>query len=59
MKKMSTYHRLKLENKRLKFELRNVIVNPNSVKSMLVIARVWIEDGLEKAAWFGSTKIVK
>lgn len=59
MKKLSWQQKLKNENKALRSELREVVVNPESVWSVEIKARVTLEDNLEKAVWFGSTKISK
>ena len=54
MSKLSSYQKLKQENRKLKKEIRELVVNPESSKSKLIATRVDLEAQLEESIWFGN-----
>lgn len=55
MSKETTYQRLKRENSELKQQLYEVVMNPDSIKSLGIKTTVKTAADLEKAVYFGDT----
>ena len=51
---MTTYQKLKAENKKLREALREVVLRPDSGESGLIKSAVKMQASAEKAFWFGS-----
>ncbi len=57
-KKISTYHRLKQENEKLKDQLHKLVMFPDSPEATLIKMSIKLNADFEKAIWAGSpTKI--
>ena len=52
-RKLTSYQRLKLENDRLKEEIRLLIFKPDSVMSSLVKLKYKVTKNVEDAMWYG------
>lgn len=54
--KPSSYQKLKQENEKLKQELTELVVNPESIESARIKSRVEIIHNMSKMIMFGSSK---
>jgi hypothetical protein len=51
---MTTYQKLKLENEKLKNEIRELVLRPDSMEATVIRTTVKIQDDLEKAYMYGT-----